>query len=79
MSGPVKVLIADTQPLFRVGVVSSIGSDEAFRVIGQTASGEEAMQLTALLSPDIVLIDISIFQMESISRKRSARHPLKRK
>lgn len=60
MSDPVRIVVADDHPLFRDGVVYSLTSEPDFVVIGQAASGEEALQLARDLLPDVVLLDIGM-------------------
>ena len=60
MNEQIRVLVADDHPLFRQGVVHSLGSDPGLTVVGETASGEEALKLARELLPDVVLLDISM-------------------
>jgi two-component system nitrate/nitrite response regulator NarL len=60
MSEQIRVLVVDDHPLFRQGVVHSLGSDPGLAVVGETASGEEALALARELLPDVVLLDISM-------------------
>ncbi len=60
MSDRIRVLVGDDHPLFRQGVVHSLGSDPGLTVVGETASGEEALKLARELLPDVVLLDISM-------------------
>jgi two-component system nitrate/nitrite response regulator NarL len=60
MSEQIRVLVVDDHPLFRQGVVHSLSSDPGLTVVGETASGEEALQLARELLPDVVLLDISM-------------------
>ena len=60
MTDRIRVLVVDDHPLFRQGVVHSIESDPRLSVVGETASGEEALQLARELLPDVVLLDISM-------------------
>ena len=60
MSEPIRVVVVDDHPLFRQGVVHSLGSDPGLRVVGETASGEDALKLALELLPDVVLLDISM-------------------
>ncbi|ANH67363.1 response regulator transcription factor [Mitsuaria sp. 7] len=59
-SDAIEVLVVDDHPLFRQGVVHSLALDPGFRVVGETASGEEALALAQALLPDAVLLDISM-------------------
>jgi DNA-binding NarL/FixJ family response regulator len=60
MNEQISVLVVDDHPLFRQGVVHSIGTDPGLLVVGETASGEEALRLARELLPDVVLLDISM-------------------
>ncbi len=60
MSEPIRILIADDHPLFREGVVHSLGSEPDFSIVAQAASGEEALRLARALLPDVVLLDIGM-------------------
>ena len=60
MNEQIRVLVVDDHPLFRQGVVHSLGSDPGLSVVGETASGEEALKLALELLPDVVLLDISM-------------------
>jgi two-component system, NarL family, nitrate/nitrite response regulator NarL len=60
MNDPIDVLVVDDHPLFRQGVVHSLALDPAFRVVGETACGEDALQLARALLPDVALLDISM-------------------
>ena len=60
MGEAIEVLVVDDHPLFRQGVVHSLELDPAFKVVGETTSGEEALGMAQTLLPDIVLLDISL-------------------
>jgi DNA-binding NarL/FixJ family response regulator len=56
-SPAIRVLIADGQALVRAGVRLVLEADEHITVVGEAASGEEAVALSAQLCPDVALID----------------------
>ncbi len=60
MSDSIRVLVCDDHPLFRQGVVHSLGSAPGLTVVGEAASGEDALKLACELLPDVVLLDISM-------------------
>jgi two-component system, NarL family, nitrate/nitrite response regulator NarL len=60
MNEQIRVLVVDDHPLFRQGVVHSLGTDPGLTVVGETASGEDALALARELMPDVVLLDISM-------------------
>lgn len=63
---PVRILVADDHPLFREGVLHSLGADSHFEVIAQASSGEEAVEMAQRLRPDLVLLDITMPRMGGI-------------
>lgn len=62
----ITVLVVDDEPLLRIGLVNLIEQNEGFRVIGQAADGETAVQLAVSLRPRLVLMDIHIPVMNGI-------------
>ncbi|MBI2316685.1 MAG: response regulator transcription factor [Betaproteobacteria bacterium] len=56
----IRILVADDHPLFREGVVHSLASEADFQVVGQAASGEQALEMVRDLLPDVVLLDIGM-------------------
>src|SRR5690242_11883585 len=53
------VLIVDDHAAFRLATTALLEA-EGFRVVGEAASGEEAIRAVALLRPDVVLLDIQL-------------------
>lgn len=54
------VLVVDDHPVVRSGLRAVIDADEALEVIGEAATGEEAITLAAHLRPDVVLCDLRL-------------------
>lgn len=54
---PIKVVIADDHEVVRRGLVSLLAGSEV-KIVGEAASGEEAVKITKKLKPDVVLLDI---------------------
>lgn len=53
-----KVLLADDQALVRAGFRSLLARSRDITVVGEAATGDEAVQLAASTRPDVVLMDI---------------------
>jgi DNA-binding NarL/FixJ family response regulator len=54
------VLIADDHPIFRNGMRALLASVPDIEVVGEAASGDEAIARTAELQPDVVLMDLQM-------------------
>jgi len=56
----ITLLIVDDHPLFRQGVVDVLSLEPDMRVIGQAASGDEALEVIRSLQPDIAILDVNL-------------------
>jgi len=56
----ITLLIVDDHPLFRQGVVDALSLEPDMRVIGQAASGDEALEVIRSLQPDIAILDVNL-------------------
>ena len=55
-----RVLVIDDHPIFRRGLALSLAEAEDLTVCGEGASGAEALELAETLSPDVLLLDLSM-------------------
>lgn len=63
----IKILIADDEPLVRIGVKSSIDWEaNGFELIAEASNGEQALRLVDELLPEIVITDIKMPVMDGI-------------
>jgi two-component system, NarL family, response regulator LiaR len=65
----VKILIADDHALFRDGLRSLLGA-QGHEVVGEARNGKEAIALAHSLKPDLVLMDVSMPELDGISATR---------
>ena len=73
----IRVLLADDHSLVRAGIRSLLGAMADVEVVGEAASGEEALELAARQQPDVVLMDIAmkgITGLQAAARMRET-HP----
>lgn len=54
----IRVVVVDDHPVVRDGVVATLSAAPGLEVVGQAASGPEAVRLTAARDPDVVVIDL---------------------
>ena len=56
----IKVLVVDDHELVRMGITRMLADVNGFQVVGEACSGEQAVQMTRDLSPDVVLMDVKM-------------------
>lgn len=67
---PFRILIADDHGVIRAGLVALLNAEPDMSVVAEASTGKEALQLTAQLRPEIVLMDISMPGMNGIEATR---------
>ncbi len=65
------ILIADDHTLFRRGVRKMLEAEEDMVVVGEAATGEEALEQARALMPDVVLMDVKMPGMDGIECTRA--------
>lgn len=66
----VRVVVVDDEMLIREGIVSLLQADPRIAVVGTGANGQEAIDLTSELQPDVVVTDIRMPAMDGIQAAR---------
>ncbi len=64
------VLIADNHGIMRAGLRLTLGSGDGLKVIGEVSNGREAVELAAELTPDVVLMEVSMPVLNGIEAAR---------
>jgi DNA-binding NarL/FixJ family response regulator len=67
---PIRVLLADDHELIREGFQVMISRMSALDLVGEAANGEQLVELTRNLMPDVVITDIKMPQMDGIQAAR---------
>jgi DNA-binding NarL/FixJ family response regulator len=63
-------LIADDHLLFAEALAGALSLEERVTVVGIAANGEEAVHLSELLRPDVILMDLGMPLMDGIEATR---------
>src|SRR5215472_11689453 len=73
----VKLLLADDHSLFRAGLKDLLDGTSNFVIVGEAATGPEALDMVEKKKPDIVLMDIRLPGMDGIACTRQIKksHP----
>ncbi|MYU22964.1 response regulator transcription factor [Streptomyces sp. SID8352] len=71
---PIRVLIADDQPLVRRGLALILTPDPGFEVVGEAGNGEEAVELARRLRPDTVVMDIRMPVLDGVAATARLAH-----
>lgn len=68
---PIRVLLADDQPLLRTGFRMVLGAEDDLDIVGEAGDGMEAVDLSRRLLPDVVLMDIRMPRMDGVAATRA--------
>jgi DNA-binding NarL/FixJ family response regulator len=67
---PIRVVVADDQALVRGGFRMLIDSADGLEVVGEASTGREAVEAARELSPEVILMDIRMPEMDGIEATR---------
>lgn len=68
---PIRVLIADGQPIVLEGLRSVLGQHASIQVVGDATDGMEAIDKAVHLDPDVVLVDLKMPRVDGLTVLRS--------
>jgi DNA-binding NarL/FixJ family response regulator len=68
--GAIKILIADDHPVVREGLFAMLSREVDFDVVGEAKDGMDAVNKTKELSPDVVLMDLRMPDMDGVEAMR---------
>ncbi len=65
----IRLMLADDHRMLREGLRRSL-SDEGFDVVGEASDGDEAVRLAASLRPDVILMDVTMPDVDGVEATR---------
>jgi len=66
----IRVVIADDQALVRSGLKMILGTEKDIDVVGEAANGRQVLEVAARTSPDVVVMDVRMPEMDGITATR---------
>lgn len=68
---PVRVVLADDHPMFRFGVAAALATAPEVELVGEAGDGKELLALVARTSPDVVLTDLAMPDLDGAAATRA--------
>jgi two-component system, NarL family, response regulator DesR len=63
----IRVLLADDEHLIRGAIAALLGLEEDLEVVGQAATGAEALNLARALRPDVAVLDLQLPDLDGVT------------
>lgn len=72
----IRVLIADDHTIVRTGLRALINGESSMELIGEATCGREALELAGSLVPDVLVLDLSLPDLDGIQVTRQVKNIL---
>ena len=76
MPAPIRVLIADDHRLFAEALEAILDAEPRIEVVARARNGEEAIEQTLALKPDVILMDIAMPGVDGVEATKRIREQL---
>lgn len=73
---PIRILLADDQPLFRRAIATLIDGQSDLTVVGEAVNGLDAVEKAHALAPDLIVMDVEMPVMDGVEATRLIREQL---
>lgn len=71
MAGKIRVLLADDHAVLRSGLRALLNLEPDMEVAGEASNGREAIDLAQTLKPDVIVMDISMPEMDGLAAAKA--------
>ncbi|MEE8386766.1 MAG: response regulator transcription factor, partial [Dehalococcoidia bacterium] len=71
MAGKIRVLLADDHAVLRSGLRALLNLEADMEVVGEASNGHEAIELGQTLKPDVIVMDISMPEMDGLAATKA--------
>jgi len=71
MNHPIRLIIADDHPIVRSGLRRAFDTDTSVEILGDTGSGDTALQLIRQARPDVAVLDVEMPVMDGFAVART--------
>lgn len=71
MAGKIRVLLADDHAVLRSGLRALLNLELDMEVVGEASNGREAIELSQTLKPDVIVMDISMPEMDGLAATKA--------
>jgi DNA-binding NarL/FixJ family response regulator len=68
---PIRILVADDHPVVRDGLIAMLRTQPDFEVVGQAATGAEALTIAATAEPDVLMLDLEMPEPDGVGVLRA--------
>ncbi len=69
----IRIVVADDHPVVRAGVVMMLGAGPDIEVVGEATDGREAIALAEELTPDLIVMDLQMPEIDGVEATRTIR------
>jgi DNA-binding NarL/FixJ family response regulator len=73
---PSRIVVADDHPLFRFAIRQTLEVQPDLEVIAEAADGQEALELSRRLRPELILMDLRMPVMDGVAATQAIRREL---
>jgi DNA-binding NarL/FixJ family response regulator len=70
MTAAIRVVLAEDQPIVRAGFRALLEAEDDIEVVGEAATGREAVEQCRALRPDVVLMDVRMPELDGLAATR---------